>query len=108
MDRSKPKGPDYLIIDDLVEIFDTFEKADLVHARGTAESFSDLICDLDQSEDRDRCDYLIWLNNLETHGDKVPRLGQIYEYMKEFRQQLNAISQVGSGDRTLRVDGEEV
>ena len=28
--------------------------------------------------------------------------------MKEFRLQLNEISQVGSGDRTLRVDEEEV
>ena len=26
MDRSKPKGPDYLIIDNLVENFDTIEK----------------------------------------------------------------------------------
>ena len=63
MDRSKPKGPDYLIIDNLVEIFDTFEKANLVNARRTAEALSKIICDLDHSEER--CDYLIWLNNLD-------------------------------------------
>ena len=85
MDRSKPKGPDYLIIDNLVEIFESMEKANLVNARGTAESFSDLICDLDQSLDKDRCDYLIWLNNLDTNHDRVPTLSQIYEHMKEFR-----------------------
>ena len=38
----------------------------------------------------------------------MPALSQIYEYMKEFRLQLKEISQVGSGDRTLRVDQEEV
>ena len=110
MDRAKPKGPDYLIIDNLVEIFDTFEKANLVNARGTAEALSDEICRLDESIER--CDYLVWLLNLDYYGGKIlalsQALSQIYESMKEFRHQLNEISQVGSGDRTLRVDQEEV
>ena len=105
MDRSKPKGPDYLIIDNLAEILDSFEKANLVNARGAAEGLADDICSSYQSE---RCDYLIWLKNLDANDDKMPALSQIYESMKEFRLQLNAISQVGSGDRTLRVDEEEV
>ena len=76
MDRSKPKGPDYLIIDNLVENFDTIEKANLVNARGAAEALSENICSQVQSE---RCDYLIWLKDLDTNVEKMPALSQIYE-----------------------------
>ena len=76
MDRSKPKGPDYLIIDNLVESFDTIEKANLVNARGAAEGLADDICSSYQSE---RCDYLIWLKDLDTNVEEMPALSQIYE-----------------------------
>ena len=33
MDRSKPKGPDYLIIDNFEDTFENLEKADLINAR---------------------------------------------------------------------------
>ena len=107
MDRSKPKGPDYLIIDNLAEIFDSFEKANLENARLHAEELSDDICNQAPSEDS-RCDYLIWLNNLDTNEERMQAFSQIYESMKEFKLQLNEISQVGSGDSSLRVDKEEV
>ena len=36
MDRSKPKGPDYLVIDNFVEIFESLDKTHLVRARKNA------------------------------------------------------------------------
>ena len=36
MDRARPKGPDYLIIDNFVEIFG-IDKADLIDAKSEAE-----------------------------------------------------------------------
>ena len=38
MDRLRPKGPDYLIMDNLFE--NLLEKTDLIHARSEAEDFS--------------------------------------------------------------------
>ena len=78
MDRSKPKGPDYLIIDNLNEVFDSFEKANLVNARVSAEELSNDICNQHQSEDY-RCDYLVWLNNLDTNEEKMPAFNQIFK-----------------------------
>ena len=65
MDRTKPKGPDYLIIDNLLEIFGDFQKADLMAARHEAELLASRICEI--ADVKNRCDNLIWLKNLVTH-----------------------------------------
>ena len=43
MDRSKPKGPDYLIIDNFLGSFG-LDYADLVSAKGLAEVISKGVC----------------------------------------------------------------
>ena len=44
MDKSRPKGPDYLIIDNLVETFADLEKADLTSARREVEKIVEHFC----------------------------------------------------------------
>ena len=44
MDRSRPKGPDYLIIDNFEETFPDLEKNDLINARSEAEKNAGDIC----------------------------------------------------------------
>ena len=44
MDRTRPKGPDYLVIDNLEEIFG-LNKDDLIMAREEAKVLSDHVCD---------------------------------------------------------------
>ena len=62
MDRKRPKGPDYLIIDNFVDFFE-IDKADLIDAKREAEGMSDFSC---SSEIEDGvCDKLIWLKNLQ-------------------------------------------
>ena len=48
-----------------------------------------------------RCDNLMWLNNL-SQGD-----GLLTKTMQAFRRTFNELSQLESGDKTLRVDKEE-
>ena len=43
MDRSRPKGPDYLIIDNLADYF-KLDVADLMNARKEAVELTDLSC----------------------------------------------------------------
>ena len=43
MDRSKPKGPDYLIIDGVAKFF-KLNEADLTDARKEAEEFVNFVC----------------------------------------------------------------
>ena len=57
-DRTKPKGPDYLIIDSFLETFESLEKADLINARSEAEEISNLVCDLREDYNSVRCDNL--------------------------------------------------
>ena len=62
MDRKRPKGPDYLIIDNFADFF-KIDKADLIDAKREAEGMSDFSC---SSEiEGDGCDKLIWLKNLQ-------------------------------------------
>ena len=42
MNRTSPKGPDYLIIDNFFEMFGDLEKADLITARSEAEFLSEI------------------------------------------------------------------
>ena len=92
MDRTKPKGPDYLIIDNILETF--LERADLLAARSKAEEMTSFICD-EMAKDSARCDNLIWIRNLDTThgGDSMPGFSEIATAMKSFRQEvLNEIS----------------
>ena len=43
MDRKRPKGPDYLIIDNFADFF-LIDKADLIDAKREAEGMSDFSC----------------------------------------------------------------
>ena len=92
MDRTKPKGPDYLIIDNILETF--LERADLLAARSKAEEMTSFVCD-ELAKDSARCDNLIWIRNLDTThgGDSMPGFSEIATAMKSFRQEvLNEIS----------------
>ena len=44
MDRSRTKGPDYLVIDNFVEIFKDLEKSDLINVRSEAEKLTEKTC----------------------------------------------------------------
>ena len=46
MDRTKPKGPDYIVIDNLFEIFEDLNKDVLLAARKDAEQTTNELCDL--------------------------------------------------------------
>ena len=66
MDRSRPKGPDYLIIDNFINFFQ-LEKADLINARKEFEEMTVECCN--QSKELinfTRCENLIWLKNPST------------------------------------------
>ena len=63
MDRKRPKGPDYLIIDNFADLFE-IDKADLINAKREAEGMPDFSCS--SEVERDGCDKLIWLNELQT------------------------------------------
>ena len=58
MDRTRPKGPDYLIIDNFAEAFG-LEKADLMGARSEAEDLKEVVCNNLVAEAYARCDYLV-------------------------------------------------
>ena len=62
MDRKRPKGPDYLIIDNFADFF-LIDKADLIDAKREAEGMSDFSCSSEIEDDG--CDKLIWLKNLQ-------------------------------------------
>ena len=68
MDRSRPKGPDYLVMDNLDEIFG-LNKADLISARKEAEKLTEAICDEGITA---RCDILLWIKALDTHPAGIP------------------------------------
>ena len=58
MDRTRPKGPDYLIIDNFAEAFG-LENADLLGARSEAEDLKEVVCNYLVAEAYARCDYLV-------------------------------------------------
>ena len=68
MDRARPKGLDYLIIDNFAQAFG-LDETDLINARGEAEDIKKVICNNPTAEEYARCDYLVWLKNLESNGD---------------------------------------
>ena len=94
MDRSRPKGPDYLIIDNFEETFPDLEKKDLIDARSEAEILAGDVCgSQDDNVAYARCDNLIWLRNLDTHGDhQLPEFSKIAKAMAAFRLNLNTLS----------------
>ena len=98
MDRSRrPKGPGYLIIDNFEDTVKDLEKADLLKTRSEAELWTD-----------SRRDNLIWFKNLDDHTYNATGFQKIAKAMAAFRQTLNQFSQAESGDKTLRVDEEEI
>ena len=52
MDRSKPKGPDYLVIDNFINYF-KLDKADLLDARNYAQLFTDKVCNQAKEKNSD-------------------------------------------------------
>ena len=77
MDRLRPKGPDYLIIDTFVDNFEILEQDDLIKARNEAQSLTKKQCDEEKDSEYDRCDNLAWVKNLIDNGDKMPALSNI-------------------------------
>ena len=77
MDRSRPKGPDYLIIDNLVDAFENLNKNDLMNARVEVQALAMYFCDMDEDSAHARCDYLTWFKNLISHGDELSALTEI-------------------------------
>ena len=92
MDRTKPKGPDFLIIDNFAETFE-LEKTDLMNARREAEDIKKSACKNQIAGAYARCDYLVWLNNFDSQGDNLPAFRKIYQQMKALKPILNEISQ---------------
>ena len=107
MDRARPKGPDYLIIDNFVEIFG-IDKADLIDAKSVAEEIKEGTCNNSFAAAYDRCDFLVWLKNLDIHVDGLTAFTKIAFSMTAFRLNLNEKSQDKLGDKTLRIDKEEI
>ena len=64
MDRSRPKGPDYLIIDNFAELFK--DQINLIKARNEAKETTDYECSHWEAADYSRCDNLIWYKNFDT------------------------------------------
>ena len=58
MNRTRPKGPDFLIIDNFAEAFG-LEKEDLIGARSEAEDIKEVACNNLVTEAYARCDYLV-------------------------------------------------
>ena len=80
MDRSKPKGPSYFIIDNFSHYF-KLERADLLGARDEAEQLANHVCKNVDVEEYARCDTLMWLKALDTNGEGMPSLGKIGKSM---------------------------
>ena len=53
---------------------------------------------------------MVWFKDLDidNHPEKAPAFSKIVSAVKSFRPIFNAFSQAKSGDKTLRVDTEEV
>ena len=70
MDKSRPKGPDYLIIDNFEDFFGD-KNIDLYKARKEAKEITDHECSHWEAAPYSRCDNLIWYKNYDTHGDQA-------------------------------------
>ena len=86
MDRKRPKGPDYLIIDNFADFFQ-IDMSDLIDAKREAEKMSDFSCNSEY--EGDGCDKLIWLENLQNQEDQNPGFSKIAKSMAKFRPKLN-------------------
>ena len=107
MDRTRStKGPDYLVIDNFVENFG-LDKTDLINAKREAEEINQVACEDVSAEAYSRCDYLVWLKDLDNQADALPSLSKVAQAMTTFRPMLNEISQDKNGNKALRVDGQE-
>ena len=84
MDRKRPKGPDFLIIDNFVEMFG-IDKADLIDARSESEQIKEAACNNLSSAAYRRCDYLVWLKNLDSLRDDLKAFSKIAFSMTAFR-----------------------
>ena len=50
----------------------------------------------------------MWLHALDTHRDQMPSLSMISQAVARLRPKINEISQGEYGDKTLRVEEEEI
>ena len=50
---------------------------------------------------------MMWLKGMNDEGKDIPTLRKIAQTMTKFKSELNDISQVEGGDRSLRVDKED-
>ena len=55
-----------------------------------------------------RCDVVTWMADIGGNGDDNPSLRKIYNNLDRFIPVLNDLSGSESGDKTLRVDKQEV
>ena len=60
MDRSKPSGPAYFIIDNFARYF-KLDQADLLTAKEEVKNLTNLPCKLEPFTSHARCDSLVWL-----------------------------------------------
>ena len=81
MDRSKPKGPDYLVMDAFMDIFQ-LDLFDLVKAKSEAEGVTEEYCEYARQSNlaMDRCDNIMWLKDLETYEDSS--ISKIYKHVR--------------------------
>ena len=105
MDRSKPKGPDYLIMDNFFENF-SLNEADLRGARKEAEAIGSELCGKELAESN-RCDYVTWIKGFSDEY-KLSSFMKIYEKVALLKPLFNEFSQSESGDKSMRVDEEEI
>ena len=101
-------GPDYIVIDNFAEQFEV-SISDLNAARTEVENVTVLGCNSEGSTSRGaRCDVVTWMADLGGDGDDNPSLRKIYTNLDRFIPVLNDFSSSDSGDKTLRVDKQEV
>ena len=48
MDKTKPKGPDFLIIDNFVDALEDVEMTDLINARIETQMLTEGMCDVEE------------------------------------------------------------
>ena len=105
MDKTKPKGPDYLIMDNFLENFE-LNVADLLYARREAEEISTEFCTNDIGTEQ-RCDLLFWIKGVSDEYS-LTSFKKIYKSVAALKPLANEFSQSAWGDKSLYVDEEEI
>ena len=88
MDRNKPKGPDYLIMDNFFENFDLNE-ADLLGARKDVVQFSNKVCGTEVAAQY-RCDIIAWIKGFSDQY-YFPSIYKVYNSVVKLKPLLNQL-----------------